>query len=228
MRNKYKVNTYELEKRITAMVRVALLTALTMASGRAVADEGQHEGQHEDEVVIDQSFTSPFDLGADINECCRCVGQTFTAGLTGELVAVSVSVQSFTSPFHLHVAIREVNFPFVGSVLGEVTLDTSSPPISRIITLPEPIEICAGIIYAIVVDYPEAPPPGPGMGQGNWTGAVGDLYPGGQLFLSRPGEPTCSFDPLSGPPAADVHFITYVSVDDDNGNHNRCNHNRRR
>ena len=45
MLNKHKVNTDKLEIRITAMVGVALLTALTMASGRAVADNGQSEDE---------------------------------------------------------------------------------------------------------------------------------------------------------------------------------------
>jgi hypothetical protein len=41
-------------------------------------------------ATIDQSFTSPTNLGANINECCAFVGQTYTAGLTGTLAGVSV------------------------------------------------------------------------------------------------------------------------------------------
>jgi hypothetical protein len=133
-------------------------------------------------LTLDQSFTSPTDLGADINECCRFAAQTFTAGLTGTLGAVSIDVGS-TSRFPLHVAVRTVidGVPSP-TVLGETTLSPSSAPLSLLITFPQVIHIAAGVQYAIVVNYEGAPPPGPGQSQGIWAGATGDQYRGGRCI----------------------------------------------
>jgi hypothetical protein len=158
-------------------------------------------------LTRDQSFTSPDGLGADINECCRFIAQTFTAGLTGTLGGVNIDVES-SSIFPLHVAIRTIigGVPNT-TVLGETTLSSSSAPLSLLITFPQVINITAGVQYAIVVNYEGAPPPGPGQFQGVWGGASGDLYPGGALY----------FSPLDGiswsvSPDADLHFQTYVNL----------------
>jgi hypothetical protein len=60
-----------------------------------------------DAQTLDQSFVAPFDLLADINDCCRFIAQTFTAGLTGTLAGVNMDVGS-DSTFPLHVVIRPV------------------------------------------------------------------------------------------------------------------------
>jgi hypothetical protein len=160
-------------------------------------------------LTLDQSFTSPSGLFADINECCRFVAQTFTAGLTGTLGGVNIEVRSI-SVFPLHVAIRTVidGVPST-TVLGETTLSSSSAPLSLLITFPQVIHITAGVQYAIVVNYEGAPPPGPGQSQGIWSGAIGDSYPGGRGYASF-------FDGISwfqlAVPDGDLHFQTYVNV----------------
>src|SRR5215204_5525802 len=55
-----------------------LLGAPAMASSAAAA--------------VDQSFTAGNNLGANLNNCCRYVAQTFTAGVSGELIGVNVDV----------------------------------------------------------------------------------------------------------------------------------------
>ncbi len=184
---------------------IGVLTLLGVASGRggtlgtgiAVVEA----------LTLDQSFTSPFDLGADINECCRFIAQTFTAGLTGTLGGVNIDVGS-TSVFPLHVAIRTVidGVPST-TVLGETTLSSSSAPLSLLITFPQVIHITAGVQYAIVVNYESAPPPGPNQFQGIWGGAGGDQYPGGALYFSF-------LDGISwfGLGFGDLHFRTYVNL----------------
>ena len=78
--------------------------------------------------VIDQSFTSPSDLSAFINECCAFVAQTFTAGLTGTLDGVYIDVGSNNSPFPLHVAIHTVTISGEPSstILGNTTLSSNN------------------------------------------------------------------------------------------------------
>src|ERR1051325_1397113 len=115
------------------------------------------------QTVVDQSFTpSPANLGANINECCTFVAQTFTAGLTGTLAGVNIDVSSPTnSPFPLHVAIHAVTISGEPSstILSETILSSNSAPLSLLITFPQVINIVAGERYAIVVSYQGAPPP---------------------------------------------------------------------
>jgi hypothetical protein len=159
-------------------------------------------------AVIDQSFTLPTNTGANINECCRFVAQTFTAGLTGTLAGVNLDVTS-SSSFPLHVAIRTVTASGIPSptILGETTLDSSSAPLSLLITFPQTINIIAGVQYAIVVNYEGAPPPGPFQFQGIWSGTIGDFYPGGSVYSSV-SDGISWFQSAD----ADLHFQTYVNV----------------
>src|SRR5512140_115857 len=55
--------------------------------------------------VLDQSFVTPSNAAAEINGPTRYVAQTFTAGLTGALTAVSLDVES-SSQFALRVQLH--------------------------------------------------------------------------------------------------------------------------
>jgi hypothetical protein len=158
--------------------------------------------------LVDQSFTVPGNLGADINECCRFLAQTFTAGRTGVLEGINIDVTGF-KPSRLHVAIRTVEGGRpTSTVLTETTLDSNSAPLSRLITFPAQVTVAAGMQYAIVVNYEGAPPPGADQGQGIWSGAIGDVYPRGALLSSALEGVSWSSPNTEG----DVHFRTYVSV----------------
>lgn len=163
------------------------------------------------QTVLDQSFTSPTNLGASINGCCAFIAQTFTAGLTGTLAGVNIDVSSpENSTFPLHVAIHTVtsNGEPSSTILGETTLDSNSAPLSLLITFPQVINIVAGERYAIVVNYQGAPPPGANQFQGLWSGATGNVYTRGDLYAS--------VDSSSWFPTSlgdhDVHFQTYVTT----------------
>jgi hypothetical protein len=157
-------------------------------------------------LVVDQSFTEPTNLGANINECCAFIGQTFTAGRTGLLEGINIDVAGFGST-HLHVAIRTVqNGTPTATVLGETVLPTNTALLSDLIKFPQQIRVEAGIQYTIVVNYEGAPPPGPGQFQGIWYGATGDPYQRGALVGSVDG--SSWFESSQN----DVHFRTYVSV----------------
>jgi len=163
--------------------------------------------------VVDQEFTSPTNLDALVNGCCRFSAQTFTAGRSGVLVGINIDIQG-TGSSRLHVAIRTVSAGTpTATILGETKLSSGSAPLSQLISFPQTINITAGVQYAIVVDYPDAPPPGSGQIQGLWRGATNDVYVPGRALA------TCDFIGCVVPGAwfeslvgADQHFRTYVAA----------------
>ncbi|MCG8417346.1 MAG: hypothetical protein MJE77_05310 [Proteobacteria bacterium] len=137
--------------------------------------------------VVDQSFVGAVNAGSNINECCRYIAQTFTAGLTGKLIGVNIDVHSpWNSPLPLRISIRPtINGRPAAAILGEVVLDAAEAALDFYIEFPEPISIIDEQRYAIVVDYVGAPPTGGGQAQGIWRGATGNPYPRGDMFASR-------------------------------------------
>jgi hypothetical protein len=155
---------------------------------------------------VDQTFTSPTDLGGSLNEGFRYTGQTYEAGKTGWLVAVSVDIQG-TSNSPARIAIHQAKDGLPSRAIWSVSgVSSGLAAISQVIHIWPPLLQVAGHEYAIVVDYPQAPPHGPTAGQGTWAGATGDLYPSGQLVESNDG---LSWTPGLG---ADLHFVTYVKT----------------
>ncbi len=163
--------------------------------------------------ILDQSFTPPTSYGgydASINSCCAYIAQTYTAGLTGTLAGVSISVES-QSVHPLHIAIRTVSEGVpTNTVLGDIELASSSTTLSDLIAFPQSIPQTAGTQYAIVVNYVGAPPPAEGAEQGTWHGAISttfqDLYPAGTNFGSFDGMFTPHPDV-----AGDLFFKTFVN-----------------
>jgi hypothetical protein len=159
-------------------------------------------------VAPDQSFTPPPDAGSAVNEGFRFIGQTYTAGVSGSLRGVSLNVLSVSS-FTMRVMIQNVTNGFPnGTILREVRLARGGVALNDVIAFPNPVPQVAGRMYAIVVDYPEAPAPGAGMGQGSWQGASGNRYGSGRFTLSEDGR---SWIPGDG--EFDLQFRTFVTRD---------------
>lgn len=156
--------------------------------------------------TLDQSLTSPSDLSTSINECCPFIAQTFTAGLTGTLAGISVNIQG-NSSYNLNVAIHSVDSSGVptSTVLGSTALNSNSATLSELIIFQETIYLTAGVQYAIVVNYPGAPQ----FYGGEWSGANGNYYGGGQIFA---GSGTSPINWWLSYPDYDLHFQTYVST----------------
>ena len=175
-------------------LRVLCLIALVIACQTMWAD------------VIDQSFTQGSDLGTTINDCCAYVAQTYTAGLSGMLAAVSVDIADFGEHLPLDVEIRTVlNGLPTTTILGATTAMNYS--LSDIIAFNTDIPQVAGTQYAIVVHFDGAPPPP--HAEGIWSGATGNLYAGGDDVLSFDNGQTFCF--CGGQNNFDSHFITYVN-----------------
>lgn len=159
-------------------------------------------------VLLDQSFGSPdqLQLSAAINDCCPFVAQTYTAGLTGVLVGVSLAIE-VGNPSRLQVAITDVTT--IGSpgltTLGTISVAggrTESDDLLRFTTL---VPQVAGTQYAIVLSYPEAPL---GTGPGTWGGAVDNPYRGGEMWFAS-GADRWMYGPFDR--NADLFFETYVA-----------------
>ena len=75
----------------------------------------------------------------------------------------------------------------------------------------ESIPQVAGQQYAILVDYPEAPPFVDGISNvAWWNGSTGNAYPAGSLFSTLDGGATWQSFESEG---FDVHFQTFVVPD---------------
>ena len=139
-------------------IMILLLALASLACGAFATGSNQNTPA----IVIDQSSIAETNLGGGINDCCKYIAQTFTAGVTGTLAGVAIDVNaSPTNSLRLHVAIQTVDAGGMpsGMVIGETTLRSGSAPISQVIRFPQTILIVAGIQYAIVVNYAGAPRP---------------------------------------------------------------------
>jgi hypothetical protein len=137
---------------------------------------------------LDQVCTGGDNLGAMINEGARFVGQTYTAGHTGTLSGVAISVMAIKSKLPLRVSIRDTVAGLPGNaILGTTTLAGAESPLTSIIQFSPPVAQLKGQQYAIVVDYPDAPPIGGGQAQGVWSGTTTNCYSGGSDLSSEDG-----------------------------------------
>jgi hypothetical protein len=179
---------------------VACVWALFVLSARADTWSAAMQGE------VDQEFAAPVDAGASINDGFRYVAQTYTAGVSGWLSGVSLDVTP-GGTFPLRVSIHETrNGIPKPRALASSVLTTTGADFSQIIELPCHVAQLAGHGYAIVVDYPSAPLPGPSNGQGTWQGATGDLYASGSALLSNDARSWQD----SGGLGLDLHFVTRV------------------
>jgi hypothetical protein len=95
---------------------------------------------------------------------------------------------------------------FPSSVLGESILQTDESLLSNLIKFPQEIQQIAGVQYAIVVNYFNAPPAGAYQALGAWSGSGGNNYQGGEYFHSLDGQSWFA----SGLEEYKLHFQTYV------------------
>jgi hypothetical protein len=157
---------------------------------------------------LDQSFQGLTDANLSLNSGSKLAAQTYRANLTGRLAAVSVQVVDGGTE-RLRVSIWATAGGLPTHSLGSHLLETSEASFTDIITFAEHIPQVAGEIYAIVLDYPTAPP---NEAQGTWSASsVSQNYPGGGLYTSNDGS---TWSIASGAAfSADAFFKTYVAAD---------------
>jgi hypothetical protein len=160
--------------------------------------------------VVDQSFTTPWDLGANVNDACKFIGQSFTAGITGTLTGVNIDLNSRPNSSALRVAIRTASgdIPF-GDPLAVRYLADPQAPLTRLITFGHAIPVVAGRQYAIVVSYRGGQTRGIN-GIGTWGGATGDAYAAGRPLSGKCNGTSRFWSFTSTSTPYDLHFRTYV------------------
>jgi len=138
-------------------------------------------------------------------------GQTFTAGITGNLSQVDLELSRTGSPGDLIVQIQTVSGGVPsGTILASTTVAEASVIESDVsfdwisVPLSAPVGVTAGTQYAIVLTAPAAPPCCDGY---KWAALFQDVYPGGTL-VQRSGR-GAAWESI---PSVDFAFKTYVTL----------------
>lgn len=188
--------------------------SVTLNSGAAVHFDVSSTCFHAPGVVVDQSLLTPGGVLAGVYGPGSVTAQTFTAGITGSLVGASIALDAANASYVARVQVRSV----VDGHPSEVVLGEGRAPsggdvsIHTFIEFDEPVPQVAGVQYALVVNYPEAPPfVSNTQPIADWVGnQSGASYSAGKLAYSNDGGVTW------GPPAefdSDLLFKTYVIAD---------------
>jgi hypothetical protein len=161
---------------------------------------------------LDQSFfrEGGGSLTSIINECCQYVAQTFAAGKTGKLESVRVDVQFSPEPETealLRVSLWSTQSGVPLNSLSAVVLPSGTSLITDKVIFPTEVFMEKGTLYALLVDYVNAPEPGAHQSIGYWNGDIGDQYRGGESLAFYNDEDRW----ISQVNGYDVYFETYVS-----------------
>jgi hypothetical protein len=163
--------------------------------------------------IEDQSFTTPTNASLTLESVgFMRIAQTFTAGITGALHAVSIDLKPTGPDDVLYIVLMGVtNGVPDGTFLADRFLyeadmqALSNDALSYQIPMPD-VYIQAGKQYAIMVGYLGYPPSAPPTS--TWSGATGNLYSGGSAFTAANGS-YFDWQPVIDP-GLDLHFRTFV------------------
>jgi hypothetical protein len=161
-------------------------------------------------AVLDQSFTSPFDSSDGLYGHPVLMAQSYTAGVSGTLQGVAIDVSAIDPTLVARVQIESI----VGGQPSNVVLGQARAAkggdlsINTVIPFSTSIAQVAGQQYAIVVDYPEAPPFVDGIeNTASWNGSDGNFYAAGTMFSTFDNGTTWKSYQTEG---NDLHFQTFV------------------
>ena len=184
--------------------------SVTLNSGSAVHFDQSSTCAPPQTELLDQSFTTPSDLSAGLFGLPVSEAQSYTAGITGTLQGVAIDVTAVDQTLVARIRIETVS----SGIPTNVVLGTARASgggnlsINTVIPFSTPIPQVAGQQYAILVDYPEAPPFEDNILEtADWNGATGNAYPAGTLLSTFDGGATWQSFAAEG---FDVHFRTFV------------------
>jgi hypothetical protein len=184
--------------------------SVTLNSGAAVHFDQSSACAPAPSAQVDQSFTTPFDLSAGLYGLPVFEAQSYTAGITGTLQGVALNITAVNPTLSARIQIRAITAAGVPSntTLGQTRANPGNLSLSTVIPFSTAIPQVAGQQYAILVDYPEAPPFEDGIIEAaDWNGATGNAYAGGTLMSSFDNGATWQSFAADG---FDVHFRTFV------------------
>jgi hypothetical protein len=184
-------------------------SSVTLNSGAAVHfDQSSVCGSNT--AQLDQSFITGNDVSAGLYGRPVFEAQSYTAGITGTLQGVAIDVSAIDPSQVARIQIEAI----AGGVPSNVVLGSARAAsggdlaITTVIPFTTAIPQVAGQQYAILVDYPDAPPFFNGIeNTASWNGSDGDLYPAGTLFSTFDGGTTWQSFASDG---IDLHFQTFV------------------
>jgi hypothetical protein len=184
--------------------------SVTLNTGSAVHFDQSSTCAPSPTARLDQSFTTPSDLSAGLYGLPVFEAQSYTAGISGTLQGVAVDITAVDQTLVARIQIRTVS----GGIPTNVVLGTARASgggnlsINTVIPFSTTIPQVAGQQYAILVDYPEAPPfEDSNIEAADWNGATGNAYPAGTLLSTFDGGATWQSYASEG---FDVHFRTFV------------------
>jgi hypothetical protein len=159
---------------------------------------------------LDQSFTAGNGLSDGLYGRPVLMAQSYTAGISGTLQGVAIDVTAIDPSLVARIQIEAI----AGGVPSNVVLGQARAPsggdlaLTTVIPFSTAIAQVAGQQYAILVDYPEAPPFVNGIqNTASWNGAGGNLYPAGTLLSTFDNGTTWQSSESDG---FDLHFKTFV------------------
>ena len=184
--------------------------SVTLNTGAAVHFDQSSTCAPPQTARVDQSFTTPSNLSAGLYGLPAAEAQTYTAGISGTLQGVAIDVTALDTTLVARIRIESVSGGIpTNVVLGQARASRGGDlSLSTVIPFSTAIPQVAGQQYAILVDYPEAPPFHDGIIEvADWNGATDNAYPAGTLVSSFDGGATWQSFASDG---FDVHFRTFV------------------
>jgi hypothetical protein len=184
--------------------------SVTLNSGSAVHFDQSSVCGASNPAKLDQSFTSGDDLSDGLYGKPALMAQSYTAGISGTLQGVAIDVTAIDTSQVARIQIEAITNGLPSNVvLGQARAASGGDlAISTVIPFTTTIAQVAGQKYAILVDYPDAPPFVNGIeNTASWNGSDGNLYPGGTLFTTFNNGTTWQSFESEG---VDLHFQTFV------------------
>jgi hypothetical protein len=184
--------------------------SVTLNSGSAVHFDQSSVCGAPPAPKLDQSFTTGNDLSAGLYGKPALTAQSYTAGISGTLQGVAIDVSAIDPSLVARIQIEAiVSGQPSNVVLGQARAASGGDlSISTVIPFTTTITQVAGQKYAILVDYPDAPPFVNGIeNTASWNGSDGNLYAAGTMFSTFDNGTTWQSFASDG---FDLHFQTFV------------------
>lgn len=184
-------------------------SSVTLNSGAAVHFD-QSSVCASNTAQLDQSFITGNDLSDGLYGRPVLMAQSYTAGINGTLQGVAIDVSAIDVTQVARIQIEAI----VNGIPSNVVLGSARAAsggdlsINTVIPVGGSVPQVAGQQYAILVDYPDAPPFFNGIeNTASWNGSDGNLYPAGTMFDTFDGGATWQSFASDG---FDLHFQTFV------------------